>query len=423
LIGQKRTEGYSLSLMVLLILEQWFTAVCLIPRTSKTISRNLISPLQRISTMSRFVVSTTVGFALLCCLPVFSQVGKTPSIVRVSPVGVNAREPQAAVGKDGSVWVTYGVDNVLYCTRSANGGVTFDTPVKVGEAGKLSLGMRRGPRIAVAGKFVVISAVYGGKGGGADGDLMAWQSSDGGKTWKGASKVNNVPGSAREGLHAMTASSDGTLACAWLDLRSKGTTIYAAVSQNGGETWSANRLVYRSPDGTVCECCHPSLAYDSQGRLYVMWRNALGGARDMYLTRSDNGGKTFQPAQKLGTGTWFLNACPMDGGALAFNRKNDVLTLWRREQEIFLCSPGQSEQKLGDGIQCWLAVNGNTVGAVWLTQRGGQLKVSTDRKDPRIFSNNADDPCVVPIPGDKPRFVVVWQETTNRGGAIYASIF
>jgi hypothetical protein len=377
----------------------------------------------RLFMMLRMVISTTVGFALLSCSPVFSQVGKTPSIVRVSPAGVNAREPQAAVGKDGSVWVTYGVDNTLYCTRSGNGGVTFDAPIKVGEAGKLSLGMRRGPRIAVAGKNVVISAIYGGKGGGADGDLLAWRSQDGGKSWKGPSKVNDVSGSAREGLHAMTASSSGTLACAWLDLRSQGTTIYAAFSQNGGETWSSNRLVYRSPDGTVCECCHPSLAYDSRGRLSVMWRNALGGARDMYLTRSDNGGKTFQPAQKLGTGTWFLNACPMDGGALAFNRKNDALTLWRREQEIFLCSPGQPELKVGNGIQGWLAVNGNTFGAVWLTQRGGQLNTSTDLKTARVLSNKADDPCVAALNGGKARFVVVWQEATNRGAGIYASTF
>jgi len=373
--------------------------------------------------MSCIIRSALVGFVLLFSSPVFSQVGKIPLSVGVSPAGINAREPQVAVGTDGSVWVTYGVDNALYCTRSANSGATFDAPVKVGEAGKLSLGMRRGPRIAVAGKSVVISAVYGGKGGGADGDLLAWRSQDGGKSWQGSFRVNDVTGSAREGLHAMTASSDGTLACAWLDLRSKGTTIYAAFSQNGGKTWSANRLVYRSPDGTVCECCHPSLAYDSQGRLYVMWRNVLGGARDMYLTRSDNGGKSFQPAQKLGAGTWFLNACPMDGGALAFNRKNDALTLWRREQEIFLCSPGLPEQKVGNGIQGWLAVSGNTIGSVWLTQRGGQLNVSTDRKEPRILSNNADDPCVAPLNREKSRFIVVWQEASNRGTAIYASTF
>ncbi len=45
----------------------------------------------------------------------------------------------------------------------------------------------------------------------------------------------------------------------WLDLREKGTVLYASKSMDHGETWSKNILVYRSPDGSICECCHPSI--------------------------------------------------------------------------------------------------------------------------------------------------------------------
>ncbi|KAJ3054740.1 hypothetical protein HK102_011471, partial [Quaeritorhiza haematococci] len=48
-----------------------------------------------------------------------------------------------------------------------------------------------------------------------------------------------------------------------------------------------------------------------------MWRNSLKGARDLFLADSSDGGRTFSPAEKLGRGTWPLNACPMDGGAVA----------------------------------------------------------------------------------------------------------
>jgi hypothetical protein len=47
---------------------------------------------------------------------------------------------------------------------------------------KPTLGMRRGPRIAVAPGAIVISAVVGEKGRGADGDLIAWRSVDGGRS-------------------------------------------------------------------------------------------------------------------------------------------------------------------------------------------------------------------------------------------------
>ena len=44
--------------------------------------------------------------------------------------------------------------------------------------------------------------------------------------------------------------------------------------------------------------------------------NSLDGNRDMYLVRSEDGGRTFGPPEKLGAGTWKLAACPMDGGDL-----------------------------------------------------------------------------------------------------------
>ena len=50
-----------------------------------------------------------------------------------------------------------------------------------------------------------------------------------------------------------------------------------------------------------------------------MWRNSLDGARDMFVSESRDGGRTFSNARKLGSGTWPLKACPMDGGHLAFD--------------------------------------------------------------------------------------------------------
>ena len=89
-------------------------------------------------------------------------------------------------------------------------------------------------------------------------------------------------------------------------------------SADGGATWSANRLIYRAPAGeTICECCHPSLAFGPGGELIALWRNALGGARDMWSSVRSAGATDFGVPAKLGTGAWMLRACPMDGGAVA----------------------------------------------------------------------------------------------------------
>jgi hypothetical protein len=152
----------------------------------------------------------------------------------------------------------------------------------------LSLGNHRGPRVAVAGDAVIVTAIAGTLGGGKDGDLMAWRSADGGRTWSPAVKVNDVDGAAREGLHAMAARGS-TVVTAWLDLRAKGTQLYASISSDAGRTWSRNILVYQSPSGTICQCCHPSLAITEAGEILVMFRNALDGHRDFYLARGKAG--------------------------------------------------------------------------------------------------------------------------------------
>src|SRR5215813_8143328 len=117
-------------------------------------------------------------------------------------------------------------------------------------------------------------------------------------------------------LHALTSDRNGNVLAAWLDKRAEGTQIYGSRSTDGGRTWSKNVSIYASPDGTVCQCCGPSIAAADSGQVWVMWRNALQGSRDLYITSSRDGVR-FEPARKIGVGTWPLNACPMDGGGLA----------------------------------------------------------------------------------------------------------
>jgi len=66
-----------------------------------------------------------------------------------------------------------------------------------------------------------------------------------------------------------------------------------------------------------------------------MFHYWLGGNRDLYLIESWDAGKSFGREQKLGNGSWALNACPMDGGGLAIDKKGNLTTVWRREDKYF----------------------------------------------------------------------------------------
>jgi hypothetical protein len=183
--------------------------------------------------------------------------------------------------------------------------------------------------------------------------------------------LNTVPRSAAEGLHALASDGRNQVAAVWLDLRNGKTELWSSVSLDGGKTWTANNLAYRSPGQTICECCHPSAAYTDSGNLVVMWRNWLDGSRDMFRALSSDGGKTFAPATKIGTGTWKLPACPMDGGSLTVEGERATFA-WRRDKTLYATTDPASETEISDSGTQPVVVR-TAAGAAYVWQNGGNL--------------------------------------------------
>lgn len=347
-----------------------------------------------------------------------STPGDEPRVVVADGPDGKAAQPQAAVDEQGRIFVVFGRGNTVCLAASTDRGETYRMST-VGTVGALALGMRRGPRVSATSGSVVVTAIGGSKGKGQDGDILAWRSKDNGKTWDGPSRVNTVGGSAREGLHGMASGPAGSVFCTWLDLRNKRTEIYGSLSKDGGATWGSDALVYRSPDGSVCECCHPSAAFGPDSTLHVMWRNSLKGARDLYLTSSSDGGQTFRPAEKLGRGTWPLNACPMDGGAVAAGPDGKVETVWMRAGAMFAARPGAAERPLGRGVQGWTAFGARGPYAVWLEKRPGKLlALLPGGSSPRTLAERASDPVVAAAPGGRGPVVAVWEAKSEEGGIV-----
>lgn len=374
---------------------------------------------KRIMMMHQTVPLRSLAFIVPLALAASSFADDTKPREPVSVVGAtgpdsDAKQPQVAVDPAGRIYVAFGRDNTVRLAASEDGGKTFQVST-VGSVGSLALGMRRGPRVAATSDAIVVTAIGGEKGRGQDGDVLAWRSMDRGKTWAGPTRVNAIEGSAREGLHGMAAGPDGSVFCTWLDLRNKRTEIYGALSKDGGVSWAKDALVYRSPDKSVCECCHPSAAFGLDGTLLVMWRNQLHGDRDLYLASSKDGGKTFRPAEKLGRGTWPLKACPMDGGAVAAGPDGRVDTVWMRAGAMFAATPGEEEKELGRGVQGWTAFGPDGPYRVWLEKRPGKLFALTPRdKSPVVLAEGAYDPVVASGLKNGP-VVVVW-ESKGAGG-------
>ncbi len=364
------------------------------------------------------------GIAALCLASLSAaDCSASDPVVIASGHGAQApKQPQAAVGEDGSVHLAFGTgDAVQYC-QSLDEGLTFGKPRQAFRVPNLSLGMRRGPRIAKTKAAIVVTAIGGQIGKGRDGDILAWRSTDEGKTWQGPVRVNDTADSAREGLHAMASGADGSIWCVWLDLRDKKSEIYAAVSKDDGATWKVNQCVYRSPDGSVCECCHPSVIVNGSS-VHVMFRNSIGGNRDMYVTSSTDGGKSFSGARKLGAGNWQLDACPMDGGMVAVSPNGSLETVWRRDGNVYKAAgDGSPEVLLGKGQQPWIASTPKGSVIVWTVGREGDLLVQSPVSgQPQKLADAARDPMITAASNGTGPVIACWESKLSGGSVLLAT--
>jgi hypothetical protein len=294
-----------------------------------------------------------------------------------------AKQPQVAINSEGTIYVVFGKHESVYITRSDDNGGSFSDPMQVATLPKLALGMRRGPRIATAGQNVIVTAISH-----ETGNLYTWRSTDRGRSWSESKRINSVAKSAVEGLHDLGSDGKDRIAALWLDLRSGKTELWASVSNDRGETWRSNSLVYRSSDLSICECCHPSIAFTASGEIVAMWRNSLNGSRDIYRAGSFNGGESFSAATKIGTGTWKLQACPMDGGDLVVDGER-VFYTWRRDRTILATTDLASETVISDTGTHPVAVRTAAgIGIIWQSE-GSLFWLAPGHPEKKMFSPNA----------------------------------
>lgn len=313
--------------------------------------------------------------------------------------------PQIARGTDGVVRMVFGHKDTIFAVTSGDNGRTFGPAVLVGVVTGMHLGNTRGPTIASSRRRSVVLAAD------VKGRLTTFQLDHLTARWERDERaLNDVEGSAPEGLATIAADAADKFYAVWLDVRQgRQNNIYFAQLPAGGQKVAPNRALYVSPDGHVCECCRPSIAVSGRN-VAIMFRNWLGGARDMYLMRSADGGATFSSATRLGRGTWRLDACPMDGGSLRITARGDIVSVWRRELTVYGATGSGGESPIAEGRSAMMDVRGADQIIVWqdrsvikLRRPGRDDVVVADGRLPQVAALNDGS------------VLVAWE----RGGSVY----
>jgi hypothetical protein len=315
-------------------------------------------------------------------------------------------QPQVSLDNSGIARIVFGRSDSIFCSTSEDKGGTFSKPIFVGHIAGMHLGMTRGPQIASSANYSIITAID------KLGNIHFFRLGHSGDKWEYKGLVNDVPSSAPEGLMGIAADTKDNFYAVWLDLRqgNKNNICFSSLSGKV-DKWNKNAVIYISPDEHVCECCKPGIDVNG-ATVAVMYRNWLNGSRDLYLMTSENGGRTFNDAQKLGVGTWKLDACPMDGGGIGMDNDGMIHTVWQREGIVYYCKPNEREINLIKGRGCDIAMDkANTKKVIITLQDGENVKIIdlNDKKEIIVGKGNFLKSIIL----DEKEVLCVWEQDKN----------
>ena len=118
-----------------------------------------------------------------------------------------------------------------------------------------------------------------------------------------------------QSFYTMNVSPEGVIYVAWLDGRDRGkgkqgtSAVYIARSANRGVSFEPPvRVALES-----CPCCRPSIVF-AAGTVHVAWRRVIDdNIRDIFVSTSRDGGKSWAAGVRVAEDNWKLNGCPHSG--------------------------------------------------------------------------------------------------------------
>jgi hypothetical protein len=241
----------------------------------------------------------------------------------------------------------------IFAAVSRDGAHTFGSAVRVNQIdGDARVNGEQPPRVALvkrSGLDPSIVVVWTTKGRAGTKLVMA-RSSDGGKSFSTATTVPESDAAGNRGWQNLLAAADGKLFAIWLDHRemadhTMGTAPQHAhgsatqtTREDGAMMAQKSKLYVGTIDGGtaprpvvggVCYCCKTAIAQGRDGTLFTAWRHVYpGNFRDMAMSVSRDGGRTFAPPVRVSEDQWMLEGCPDDGPAVAVDARNVAHIVW-----------------------------------------------------------------------------------------------
>lgn len=234
--------------------------------------------------------------------------------IQVAPdLTYGSRAPRIALLQDGSpivYWGKIGSSPKMYLAKWQNG--SFLDPALINTNGiDIDLwASGLGPQLATFGNTVFLVFETYGEG------IWCVRSTDGGANFENPVSVYELPQGRVATLPTVSVDNDGNPVVSFVTTNNQESeALYeVAVSLNGGLTFeSAVVANLATGSGEVCECCPASMAISASDEMLLTFRNNDNNVRDIWATKSTDGGANFPEAVDLDDTDWQTFTCPTSG--------------------------------------------------------------------------------------------------------------
>ena len=288
------------------------------------------------------------------------------------PAGLQPRKAQASA--DGAIHVLCDSDSGPQYVKSRDGGRTFSTPIPVVDAASRKPGLK-----FLAWDFAVArdGRVHVALG------TNAWQLKLPKEEWgffyaalapgaAGFSPLRNLNHKPSEGF-SIAAGERGAVVATFLSGK-----IFTMASRDGGVTFSEPA----EPDATLnpCKCCTTSVAYGTDGKLALLYREETDNERDVWLSLLDPAG-TAKPARtRISLTPWKIAACPMTYFTVV-PAANGYIAAWPTKGQIYFAHLGKDGAVLPPGEIKTPGTNGMRTGVLALPAADGATLIAWKNSD------------------------------------------
>jgi len=246
--------------------------------------------------------------------------------------------PAVAIGARGEVIVVWNDDRDgeydIYVSRRLPGGSAWSAPERINDEPPVPV-PQRNPDVAV-GPDGTVYVVWEDDRGGAPPDIFWSQNKSGTPGWRPSARVN-TDAAGIQAQPALTVDGDGNVYVAWMDRRGSQMAILVAQLPAGSTAWSAPTVAGGSfPAGSNPNA--PDVAVDGANAVHVVWEDSRDAAHNVDIYHS---------LRRSGSAAWTASTRINDDSGSALQhaprlaaKGGNVVAVWedgrRGDPDIFL---------------------------------------------------------------------------------------